>query len=76
MSLSNDIFLLPCPFCGWEKPSVSIEEKQLTICVKCTCGANSKVVPLNLKDSTKIAIDFWNMRSNPFLVSKISDKDD
>jgi hypothetical protein len=45
MSLPNDIFLLPCPFCGWEKPSVSIEEIQLAICDKCTCGANSKVVP-------------------------------
>lgn len=76
MNSANNRILLPCPFCGWEKPSVAIDEQQLTICVKCTCGANSKVVSLNLTDSTKLAIDFWNMRSNPFLVGKVVDKDD
>lgn len=68
--------LLSCPFCGWDNPSLFIDDKQFTVCVKCSCGANSKIVSLNLKDSTKVAIDFWNMRSNPFLNSQLGRDDD
>jgi len=62
--------LLPCPFCGWEKPEIFVDDKQLTVCVKCKCGSNSKVFPLDLVDSTKLSVDFWNMRANPFLISR------
>lgn len=74
--LVNNQMLLPCPFCGWEKPSIFIDDQKLTICVVCKCGANSKIVPMSLVDSTKLAIDFWNMRANPFLTSVRKDLED
>ena len=68
--------LLPCPFCGWDKPEIHINDQTFMISVRCVCGAGSKEVSLNLPDSTKMATDFWNMRSNPFLNLKINDVED
>lgn len=62
-------FLLPCPFCGFEKPCLTTNKTSKTVSVVCVCGASSKPVLIEIRDSVQVAVDFWNMRSNPFVLN-------